>query len=84
MSALGRSVDCGGFDKDVVEGLVPTGFVVPYHWTALQVRRSGSKPVSDDCAPSDCNLISPEWARRRIGGNILLIVQIVKDSQPCS
>ena len=35
MSALGRSINCEGFDKDVVEGLVPTGFLFSYHWTIL-------------------------------------------------
>ena len=84
MSALGRSIDCEGFDKDVVEGLVPTTFLSPYHWTVFQLRRSGSKPVNNDCAPNDCNPVRPKWAGRRIGENVLSIVQIVKDSQPCS
>ena len=84
MSALGRSIDYEGFDKDVVEGLVPIGFLFLHHWTVSQVRRSESKPVNNDCAPSDCNFISPEWSGRRIGENVLLIVQIVKHSQPFS
>ena len=79
MSALGRSIGCEGFDEDVVEGLIPIGLLSPYHWTFLQVRRSGGKPVSNDC-----NLVSPKWAGRRIGENVPTIVQILKDSQPCS
>ena len=33
MSALGRSIACEGFDKDVVEGLVPTGFLSSCPWS---------------------------------------------------
>ena len=33
MSALGRSIDCGGFDKADVEGLVPTVFLFSCPWS---------------------------------------------------
>ena len=33
MSALGRSTDCEGFDIDVVEGLVPIGFLFSCPWS---------------------------------------------------